>query len=99
MTPTQNPPPNRRYLTPPQQLLVELKAMKSQGLRFDYAWKISLQRVAWPHDKQSRHEWKDAINDTREEWRRAYYDLGAPLDILRVVKVLNHELDAVEGWE
>lgn len=72
--------------------------MKAQGLRFDYAWKIALQRVAWPHDKQSRHEWKDAIADTRDEWYRAYHDIGHPIDVTKIVTIINHELDASDSW-
>lgn len=62
--------------------------MKPRGISFDHAWRVSFQRVQWPHDKQSRHEWKDALSQTRNVWEDCYEDQGNPIDVERLIEYL-----------
>lgn len=62
--------------------------MKSKGIAFDRAWDIGLQRVRWPHDKQSRYEWKAALAETRNVWQDCYHDEGTALDIEALIQFL-----------
>jgi hypothetical protein len=78
----------RRSLSPPEQLRVELEDMKRIGLTFGHAWRIAKQRVIWPHDKVSRREWKQVIEGQRAEWENCYLDAGTPIDFGRLLVVL-----------
>lgn len=62
--------------------------MKAQGITFDHAWRASFQRVKWPHDKQSRDEWKYALVETRMIWEDCYLDQGRPIDLETVLEYL-----------
>jgi len=62
--------------------------MKARGISFDHAWRVSVQRVKWPHDKQSRHEWKAALDETRSVWQDCYFDEGNSLDIEALIQFL-----------
>lgn len=62
--------------------------MKGKGIPFDRAWDVGIQRVRWPHDKQSRHEWKDALAETRSVWEDCYLDRGTVLDIEALIQYL-----------
>jgi hypothetical protein len=62
--------------------------MKGRQISFEHAWKIALQRVRWPHDKQSRQEWKDALISTKKVWDDCYHDQGNRIDIERFIDAL-----------
>jgi hypothetical protein len=62
--------------------------MKKRGITFDHAWRVSIERVKWPHDKQSRHEWKAAMDETRSVWEDCYLDRGTPIDVERLIEHL-----------
>lgn len=69
-------------------MLESLTSMKSRGLNFDHAWRAAIQKVKWPHDKQSRDEWKYALTETRGVWEDCYFDRGNPIDLEVVLNYL-----------
>jgi hypothetical protein len=62
-----------------------LSVMKARGLNFDHAWRAGFQKIKWPHDKQSRDEWKYALAETRWIWEDCYLDRGKPIDLESVL--------------
>jgi hypothetical protein len=69
-------------------MLELLSPMKSRGLSFEHAWRASFQRIKWPHDKQSRNEWKEALEQTQGVWSDCYHDAGNRLDIEALIEYL-----------
>ena len=67
--------------------------MKAKGFDFDHAWRIAFQRIRWPHDKNSRKDWKTVINGTKETWAACYRDEGHPIDVEALVSALHQGAD------
>lgn len=76
-------------------MLAELLRMKRKGLDFDHAWRIAVQRVRWPNDKNSRREWKQVIAATKETWRQCFLDEGHAIDVEALVSALDQGIDEV----
>jgi hypothetical protein len=104
--------PPQRYDRPHVQLLTLLESARLRGLSFGEAWTEALRpgmaivmsttaaapatAVRWPTDRSDRDAWKQAIEDSREAWRRAYY--GQPATIPeRSLVVLGDMLDSLDG--
>lgn len=85
-----------RDLAPPEQLRSELDRLKTKGVGFDLAWRQALRRIAWPHDKTSRDEWKRVFNEMRGVWSDCYHDVGSPLNVDHLAAALLHETDYEE---
>lgn len=67
--------------------------MKAKEIAFGHAWKMAVSRIVWPHDKQSRGEWKRVIEQTRSAWESCYCDLGEPLAVAHLINALDPEVD------
>lgn len=68
--------PRRSKDSPATQMAESLTRLKRAGLPFDQAWVRAFTRVQWPHLTKERAEWKAALTDTRDVWRRAYEGAG-----------------------
>lgn len=59
-------------MTPAEQLAHLLSGPKRSGVPFDRAWTYALDWVRWPHDKEHRAEWKEAVAWAKPVWQAAY---------------------------
>jgi hypothetical protein len=65
--------------------------MKANGYPWRHAFRHALRLIVWPHDKQSRHEWKAMIRETAPAWKQAYCDEGTPLDVEGLILALSRD--------
>lgn len=42
-------------------------------------------KVVWPHDRQTRVEWKAALGEVRNVWADCYLDRGHEIELERLV--------------
>ena len=61
---------------PLQALRESLEVARASGIDFESAWKLSVENALTGHRGRVRHDWSQAIGDTREVWRSAY--MGEP---------------------
>jgi hypothetical protein len=64
--------PARRLYFPPADLRHGLADARRRGLAFDEAWVEAWAGVRWPNWTGGIAEWREALNATKPEWRRAY---------------------------
>ncbi len=56
---------------PAEQMREGLAARRSEGLRFDAAWQLAWEAIAWPI-KVDADNWRAALRATEAEWRACY---------------------------
>ena len=66
-----------RHLTAAEQLRAHLARSREKGISVDRAWAFAFAGPAaggvnWPTDTAARRAWKEALTETRDEWRAAY---------------------------
>lgn len=59
--------------TPAEQVRILLIVKRRQGVSFEQAWAYAWKCIRWPHDREHRHEWKDAIEWSQPIFHNAYY--------------------------
>ena len=61
---------------PPVQVAELLKVSKRQGIGFDLAWRGALLKYRRAHDKRTRHEWIDILDELEWAFELTYTDAG-----------------------
>jgi hypothetical protein len=70
---------------PPGDLRLLLLEARREGLDFDEAWKVAMRTVRFPKggsgaasDLNGRAAWRQVLEATKPEWRRAYDRVPSP---------------------
>lgn len=78
-----------RHPSPAEQMREMLADGRRRGLAFEHAWRHSRRSVKWPHDRQSRVEWKAAIDETMGFWHDCYMRRGDGIDVTVLVDAIS----------
>lgn len=71
---------------PARQLRALLARSRANGRDFGSAWDFAWRSMVMPHDTEERRAWREALDATRSEWRRAYEGEQSPR--VEAIKVL-----------
>lgn len=66
-------------MSPAEQLAILLVGPKRNGVPFERAWSYARDWVRWPHDKDHRFDWKEAIEWSRPAFEAAYNNADDPV--------------------
>lgn len=68
----------KRYDDPPVQLLQLLGVCKLEGRPFEEAWTEARAALRYPHETATRQAFREALDETKDEWQAAYEDHETP---------------------
>jgi hypothetical protein len=63
-------PPIRK--NPPAQMRERLSELRGRRFSFALAWETAWGELDFPHAREARNAWKEALRETKHEWRAAY---------------------------
>lgn len=58
--------------TPVEQMRERLEVTRGRRTRFEQAWSYALRTITYPSDWGEAMAWRDVLDATVDEWRRAY---------------------------
>lgn len=90
--------PARSKRPPPvAQVVAHLADAKARGIsadHFDRLFSDALRAVVWPHDTTHRQQWREAIDEAREEMLAAYE--GRETRVAAIFRAIPPQLFAVD---